>query len=267
MQFSFKLPLVSFFIIAVSSALFFMYRTQNISQPSSDTLIVGIMSGYAPYALTTDAGGFEGFDIDVANQIAEKLNKKIEFKDMGLAALLVALQQGSIDLLISGLCITQERLEAMDMIYYQGQPTTQFPLVFWNQIPDGINSLDDILQKNPSAVICAEPGSAQEKFLLEQYPTLTLKSLSSMNDIVMDLKYGKSYAAFLDPEIVPTLKKNNPELVSLSISLPKKFQTSGCGIAINKKNKDLRDAVIAIIQELNNDGTLAALESKWFTAE
>jgi polar amino acid transport system substrate-binding protein len=262
-NFYFKMILTSFISFAAIFGIFLITRNR-IDSRTSDTLIIGIMSGYAPYALTTDTGGLEGFDIDVANLIGKKLNKKIVFKDMGLAALLIALQQNSIDILISGLCITQDRLSVMDMIYYQGEPTTEFPLAFWQKIPTDITSIDDILTQNPSAVICAEPGSAQEKFLLAQYPQLQLKSLSSMSDIILDLKYGKSYAALLDPEVAPTLKKQNPELIFLTISLPKDFQTAGCGIAINKNNPTLSKAVASIINEFQKDETLKQLERRWF---
>lgn len=231
-------------------------------EKNNDQLIVGVMSGYPPFAQLDEVGNLIGFDIDVATLIAQKLKKQLVIKDMNLAALLISLQQNKIDLILSGLCITQERQDRMAMIYYQGKPRTTYPLVFWNKIPENITKMDD-LKKYPDAIICVEPGSSQEKFLLSFY-FLTTRQISNPIDIVMDLKYGKSLAAILDPDIVPSLQKKNPELKILDVALPLEFQSKGYGIALNKGNKDLVQKVTAIIEELKNDGTLATLEQKWF---
>lgn len=230
---------------------------------TSDKLVVGVMSGYEPYAIVNEKGQLEGFDIDVANSIGQKLKKQVVFKDMSLSALVIALQQNKIDLLISGFSITPEREKQMAMIYYQGIPTTSYPLVFWKNIPEGITTIRD-LKNNPNAVVCVEPGSVQEKFLL-QFDFLQLKTMGVISEIVMDLKYGKSFAALLDPDILPTLKQQVPELVSIDIQLPKEYQSKGVGIAINKKNNDLTQKVAVAVKELRQDGSIPKLENQWFT--
>jgi ABC-type amino acid transport substrate-binding protein len=251
--------------LLVSGALFLLFSAWlNIgsNQNTNNELIVGVMSGYPPFAQLDTQGNLVGFDIDVATLIAEKLGKKLVIKDMNLAPLLISLQQNKIDLILSGLCITQEREERMEMIYYQGKPRTTYPLVFWNKIPEDIAAIND-LRKYPNAVICVEPGSSQEKFLLS-FDSLNVCQISNPIDIVMNLKYGKALAAVIDPDIVPSLCKKNPKLKILDIDLPLEFQSKGCGIALNKKNGDLARKVTAIIDELKSNGVLAALEQKWF---
>jgi ABC-type amino acid transport substrate-binding protein len=247
-------------VLLIMLAVLLLFGT--ISKNDSNQLVVGVMSGYVPFAQFDEQGNLVGFDIDVAVVLARKLNKKLVIKDMNLAALLISLQQNKIDLVLSGLCITPERQKVINMVYYQGTPTTTFPLVFWKQIPKDITTIED-LKKYPEATVCVEPGSAQESFLLS-FDFLNLRQISNPIDCIMDIKYGKSLAVMLDPDIFPSLQQKNLELKVLNIQLPQEFQSKGCGIAINKENKTLVKQVSEIITELKSDGTLKTLEQKWF---
>lgn len=238
------------------------YRFNQKTTPKKPTLIVGVMSGYPPFCQMAPNGQLEGFDIDVAQELARNLNCTLQIKDMSLATLLLALQQNQLDLVLSGLCITQERMRSMNMVYYQGTPRTTFPLVFWKNVPNGVTTVQDCATKC-NAPICVEPGSAQEKFLLS-FPNLALKQICSMSEIVMELKYGKCSAALLDPDIAPSIIKQTPELVTLNVELPSEYQTQGCGIAINKNNNALTAKITALVNTLKANGFLQNAQMRWF---
>lgn len=261
MKFSNTKLIITLIGIIGAATLYWHYGPQ--SAKDNNELVVGIIAGYVPFAMLNETGEVEGFDIDVAKAVAQKLNKKLVFQDMSLSALLIALQQNKLDLVLTSLSITPERQEKMALIHYQGEPTTTFPLVFWEKIPQGITSIED-LQQRTNTTICVEPGSVQEKFLL-QFSSLIVCQVSAMSEIVMNLKYGKAQAALLDPDIYPTLKKQTPQLVKINVPLPKRYQTMGVGIGINKSNTNLIEQVSAIIANLKRDGTLKKLEQRWFT--
>ncbi len=254
-----RILIALFSIVIVAAAGFTWYRSQSTQE---DTLTVGMLSGYPPFMTINAAGEFEGFDVDVAREIAQKLNKKLVIKDMSLASLLLALQQNKLDLVLSGLGMTGARLEKMNMIHYCGNPRKTGYLVFWQKAPSTIKTIED-LKQFPDAVICVEPGSWQEDFLVE-YPFLSLKNMSAMSDIVMDLKFGQSFAAFLDPDIVPSLQAKSPELKVVEIPLNEKYQSAGNGIAINKNNQILTADIARIVNDLKKDNTLKRLENRWF---
>jgi ABC-type amino acid transport substrate-binding protein len=68
-------------IIACFSLLF---GTLFAEEPKpTETLTVGTTSGYAPYVSLDSQGQYEGFDIDFAKLVAERLNKKLVIKDLG----------------------------------------------------------------------------------------------------------------------------------------------------------------------------------------
>ena len=232
------------------------------SQKFSDDLVVGMMSGWAPFMTINTAGEYVGFDVDVAKQLAGKLNKKLVVKDMGaLASCFVALEQSKIDMALSGLDITQDRLKKLNMVPYTGEAVRSFSLLFWKQIPAQIRTIEDF-KNMPNAAVCAEPGSAQDKFL-SKFSFINRKPLPSTTDMVLDLRFGKSVAAILEPQVARRLQKQEPLLVSIDVPLPDEFVVYGMGIAIKKNNVQFAENVKATIQALKQDGLLKKLEIQW----
>ncbi len=254
-----KLTIVasSVLVVALAGRLFFTTKQQNPNE-----LIVGMMSGWAPFMSINAQGESEGFDVDVATQLAKRMGKKLVIKDLGsLATLLLALEQGKIDMIFSGLDITQNRLRQMAMVPYTGSAVTAYQLVFWQKVPTGITTIND-LQKLGRPVICVEPGSSPEKFI-DQFPFIDKKSLPSLAEMLMDVQYGKSLALFVEPQVAARLIKKNPALAQLTIPLPPAFQIYGMGIALKKNNQTLTNQVTTTIRAMRRDGTLKMLETRW----
>ncbi len=245
------------FVLIVCFSWLFLTK---VAKPE-DSLVVGMMSGWAPFMTINDQGNFEGFDVDVAQIIAQKMDKKLVIKDLGsLAPTFIALQQGKIDMIMSGLDITQARLQKMAMIPYTGADVREFMLLFWKEIPAGITSIEDLAKRG--AVVCVEPGSGQEKFL-DSIKGVSQKSLSRVEEMVLDIKFGKSTAMLIEPRVAARIMRLNPELRKMAVALSAEFMTFGCGIAVTKENKQLIDQVTSIINSFKADGTLKALEAKW----
>ena len=79
----------------------------------------------------------------------------------------------------------------------------------------------------------------------------------------MELKYGKSQAAAVDPALVPGLLSKYSEIKVLNLPLPPAEQSLGNGICINKKNTALAQAVRKAVDELQAEGKIEMLEKKW----
>ncbi len=247
-------------IVIVGLLLAMMMRSPQ--KENNNQFVVGMMSGWAPFMSINSEGQYVGFDVDVAQEIAKRMNKELIVQDLGaLASCFVALEQGKIDAIMSDLDITEKRRNMLNMIYYTGDDTTSFDLVFWGNIPKEIKSMED-LRNFSDAVICVESGSAQEKFL-DNYDFVNKKRMNSLVDIVLDLRFGKSLAAIVEPRIAARLKRQNPELQLLPVQLPPAFQVFGCGIAINKNNSGLTDDVTRVVAEMIADKTMKKLEQKW----
>ena len=266
--------IIRMMFIVFSLLAFFVVTKWFFKSPtcrSSDTLVVGMMSGWPPFMSINPQGEFEGFDVDVAQKVADMLGKKLVIKDFGsLSPLFLALEKGKIDMIFSGLDITQERLKKMEMVPYFGEDVTTMNLLFWQSIPAAVKTVEDLAMiKNPSIIF--EPASGiAEKFverIVQNNPGIVTKPIDTLATAVLELKYGKALALLLEPLVAQRLVRQNPELKLLDVPLPQELYVFGCGIAIKKNNSALRSCVEGVIQQLKDDGTIQKLAQKWSLAD
>lgn len=235
---------------------------QSDKRGSSDKLVVGLQSGYPPFEFMDAAGKIVGFDVDLAQIIAERLNKTLVIEDMEFEGEILSLKQGKIDLIISGMNITPSRLKEIWLVPYHGENVTSFSLVFWKEVPAAVQSLEDIARL-PNPTVSVESGSIAESYLAN-YPQIHAKSFQGSLAPLMDVKYGKSVANLVQPDVAEYLKQQHPEIKILSVPLTPEESVLGFGIGIKKGNQQLLNEVQEIIQQLKNSGELQALENKWF---
>jgi ABC-type amino acid transport substrate-binding protein len=257
---NYKIIALGLSFLAVCAAWLLIQHQPN--QKHTDQLIIGTCSGFPPYEMLDNQGNLIGFDIDVAHALAAHMHKQVIFKDMSFDALVLAIKQGTIDIALAGISITKAKLKEVALIHYQGAPITYIPLLFWQHIPDGIATIDD-LQKLSNNTVCVQAGNFEED-ILSHYQCIILKQLSNISDLIMDIKYGKSIAACVDPEVAQALVQQTPALKILHVPLSPNDQPLGQGICIAKHNTPLITHVQTVIDQLKHDGTLAALENKWF---
>ena len=247
-------------LVVMASVWLLVYRQTHVQY--ADQLVVGTCSGFPPYEVLDNQGQLIGFDIDVASLLAQHMNKKLVFKDMSFDALVLAVKQGKIDMALAGVSITKAKLKEIAMVHYQGEPFVSVPLLFWQHIPNGVATIYD-LQKLSNKTVCVQAGNIEEE-IMSHYDFLALKQLEHISDVIMDIKYGKSIAACVDPAVAEALQHEIPELKMLNVPLAPEEQPLGQGICIAKSNKGLFAQVQAIIDQVKHDGTLIVLEKKWF---
>jgi arginine transport system substrate-binding protein len=252
-------------IVALGAGLFFLFSKKSPKGIEEETLIVGLQSGYPPFEWMDKEGSLVGFDVDLAKKIAEKTNKKLIFKDMEFDALIISLQQGKIDCIISGMNITSSRLKAIAMIPYYGEALTELNLVFWGDIPSDISSLKDF--EGESFSISVEAGTISEEYLMKKYPSIPLHTFQGALAPLMDVKYGKSTANLVEPATAQFFARQHENIRLLRVPLASEDQILGFGIGVRKDKKELIQKIKQVIEELKQEGWLQQLEKKWFKKE
>lgn len=248
---------LSLLIILILVGLGFLFFREETSY--HDELVVGLESSYPPFEFMNEKGEVIGFDVDLANRLAEKLGKKLVLKMMEFEGEILSLKQGKIDLIISGMSITPSRLKEIDMIPYYGGENSGFTLVFWGKIPEGITHLEDLAGKSVSV----ESGSISELYL-SHYPSVQVKSLQGSLAPLMDVKYGKSAANLVQADVASYLQEVHPNIAILPLELKEGEQLQGIGIGV-KKGNPLFHEVEKAIKEMKESGELEALKKRWFS--
>jgi len=223
----------------------------------ADDFVVGTSSGYAPFVSLDSQGNYEGFDIDVARLVAERLGKTLVIKDFGsMPSQMLALKQNRIDALIWAISITEERKKNLNMIHYQGDPVTTLPFLFWNKVPKGISTIADLQE------VCVEAGSFQEA-VVASFPQARRKNVEKIMDVLLSLKTNKVMAAAVDPALLPRIQKQYPQMKLINLPIPEAQQALGNGICINKQNTALAQKVQEVVDSLKSEGKIRELEEKW----
>lgn len=223
--------------------------------------MVGTNSAYPPYESIGQNGEIEGFDIDIAKEIAQRMGRKLVLKDMAFDALILALHQGQVDLVLAGMSITPSRQKEIDMIPYQGEPIRSYTLLFSTAVPPNIHGFSDLSKL--SGPIAVQIGNHMEHFL-RQMEGLDIKALEATTEIVMDVEHDKSAVGVFETHIAREVLQKNPNLKPLELPLPKTNWVLGSGIGVKKGNSQLLKEVNQIVNDLRSSKRIQQLEAKWF---
>src|SRR5580692_2706392 len=137
-------------------------------------LHTGVDATFAPHAFPNLAGGYQGFNIDLANEIARRLKRKIVIDYGQYSGLLPAMQAGTYDFIAAPTTVTKERAE--NMLFTEGYLNTDFQFVVKKDTPD-IKALEELKGKtiavNKGAVYDSWARDLAEKigWTVESYGT------------------------------------------------------------------------------------------------
>lgn len=215
-------------------------------------LVVGMSADYAPYEFHyIDENGKDvigGFDVDIANEIANKIGVNLVIQEMDFDALVSALPAGKVDLVISGMNPTEERAKVVDFseVYYN----SKHGILVRAEDADKYQTFADL----EGAKVGVQLGSTQEKIAKTEIPNVNLKQLSNINNLILELKAGKVDAIVMEKPVAEMAVKSNPEL---AVGKPiYEEQTGGNAVGIAKNNPQLLAKVNEVITELNESGKM-----------
>lgn len=165
----------------------------KIDNSTVKTLIVGTSADNPPYEFLAQQQ-LAGIDIDIVNQIANKLGYKIEIRNLDFLSLIPNLQSGNIDIAIAGLTPTPERSNYVDFsIPYL---SAKLAVIYGGNIGI-INNLTDLAGRK----IGVQTGTPQEQIvgdLAKTYPDIIIRSLSSNLLLLEELKNGNLDVVILE---------------------------------------------------------------------
>lgn len=215
-------------------------------------LVVGMSADYAPYEFHyIDENGKDvigGFDVDIANEIANKIGVDLVIQEMDFDALVSALPAGKVDLVISGMNPTEERAKVVDFseVYYN----SKHGILVRAEDADKYQTFADL----EGAKVGVQLGSTQEKIAKTEIPNVNLQQLSNINNLILELKAGKVDAIVMEKPVAEMAVKSNPEL---ALGKPiYEEQTGGNAVGIAKNNPQLLAKVNEVITELNESGKM-----------
>ena len=217
-------------------------------------LTMATNAAFPPYEMTTDAGEFEGIDIETAQAIADKLGLELQIDDMDFDAALLSVQQGKADIVMAGVTVTDERKAVMD---FSDSYATGIQSII---VPEGsdIASPDDLAGKK----IGTQRGTTGYIYCSDDFGDENVVAYDDGLTAVQALNNGQVDAVVIDNAPAQEFVAANPGLVILDTSYAEEDYAIGMA-----KGSSLEDAVNSVLEELKADGTLQAIVDKYITAE
>ena len=226
----------------------------DIETVNPGKLTVATSPDFAPYEFyAIDASGtpkLAGFDIALANYVADYLGLELEVIPVDFNGVLMELQTKSVDLGVAGLSPDPKRESIMDFtdIYYEGGQS----FVCTKANKDKFTSLEDV--NNKDFQIGAQTGSIQVDLAKTHSPNADIIELTKVTDIVAELLAGKLDGAYIETAVAESYAKNYTDLCVV-LDVPYEA-AKGSAIGVSKGNVALKNAVNEAIKSAIASGKM-----------
>ena len=220
-------------------------------------LIVGLDQSTNLFSFRDPVSGqLEGFDVDIAREIARDLvgdPSKVEFRLLTSPERITALENQTVDIVVNAMTITCARAEqiAFSTVYFEASQRLLVPK------DSDIQGPADLAGKR----VCAQVDTTSLATVARVAPAATLLAVQNWDDCLVALQQGQADAASTDNSILAGLAVQDPNLHIVGPSL----EPEPYGIGINKAQDDLVRAVNAGLERIRGDGTWRSLYQKWLT--
>lgn len=229
---------------------------------TSNVLKVGMECNYAPYnwAQADDSNGAvpiknvdnmytNGYDVKVAQKIADSMGKKLEIYSYEWDSLIPGVQSGKLDMIIAGMSPTEERRQKIDFSdnYY----TSNLVIVTKKGTLDDVKTIADLKDKK----IAAQSGTFHLEALTAQTEA-KINELADFSTMLMALSAGTidGYVAE-EPTAMSVCGDKAYSYVALeNNNTGFKVNDDDVSIAVGvKKGSDLTEKINAALKDLDTD--------------
>lgn len=229
-----------------------------IARPEAPTRTLRV--GMEPMSEPTCFMGEEGptgFDVEMALRLGAALNARMELVVLPFSGMIAALESGKIDLIISSLNATPERGEKI-LFSEDYLDTGICVLTRRAALAEGqIASKDQLAGKRVGVL----SGTTMDAIARRDLPGYVPVYYNNFADLPIALKSGKIEAFLMEQPQAWVLVKQQRGVTFL----PEMLSSDAYAVLFAKDRAALCEAFSAEIRKMKADGTLAALDEKWFS--
>ena len=227
------------------------------------TLIIGMEAAYVPYEYFQN-GKIIGYDCDIAAVLCDKLGVKPQFVDTAWAGIIPALYAGKFDCIISGMTITAARAQkvAFSMPYADASNA-----VLVRASDSAVTSASDLSGK----MVGVQLGSAAAVIIQTYAAKLKAEGKPAYAGVKQYDHYPEAYEDLVNKRTDGVVNSISSLMVVMR-DAPGQFKIvpgisdikAYFGMAFRQQDTALRDFANTTLATMKTDGTLDALQKKWF---
>lgn len=223
-----------------------------------ECLTVAVSASTPPYSFyDTDNNELIGFDIDIANEIAKRLKKKVHYETYDFNKIIYSVVSGKVDFGMESMYISKERKEILNFTIPYNYDETKIAI---KDSLNDINTVDEL--KKTDIPIAMRNGTVYPNILnkygfddsrMKIYPTQTDLNIAILNGNASSVVSGYRRLNYLRQHMNLKIKFLEPSVV--------KYQASG--ITVNKDNKKMLKQLNDTLEAMIKDKTYDKIARKW----
>ncbi|MBC2659569.1 amino acid ABC transporter substrate-binding protein [Pseudomonas sp. MSSRFD41] len=221
------------------------------------SLQVAVNQANPPYEFEDSSGVLTGFEVEVVEALAQRLNKNVEFSSMPFNMLFASVQSGRVDIAIGGITITAKRLENV---------TFTQPFIDSNQCVTTLakGTIRDVSQLagKDVGVITGTVGEIWASKAQKEQGFNEIRRYDGNIDPMMDLASGRTSATVNDCPITAWYIKDKPQFTIIH-----QVATGDKNALMLPRNSPLLSQLNQEISRMKTDGSLAGIYRKWFNTQ
>jgi len=221
-------------------------------------LVLGLDASFPPMGFTDETNNIVGFDIDVAQEVCDRLGIELVKQPINWDTKEEDLNLGKIDCIWNGMSINAARAEAMNL----SEAYMKNEMIF--VVPG--NSDVKTMEELKGRTVGVQTGSTAQEILeaSELFKDITVTPLEDNVTLLNQMELGFSDAVFLDSVVAYYyIAENSKDYVVL----PGNLEAEEYAIGFRKADQALRDKVQETIKAMKADGKLAEISTKWFGSD
>ncbi len=247
------LKVVSLALIASISLIAVGCAKKNDSMTSTEgKLIMATNAQFPPYEYH-DGDSIVGIDAEIAQAIADKLNLELVIEDVNFDSIITGVTSGKYDIGMAGMTVTPERQESVNF------STTYATGIQSIIVPEGSEITDIDTLRAGDYVVGVQEATTGDIYMTDDIGDERIDRYTTGADAIQALVSGKIDAVVIDNQPALSYVAANDGLTILDTP----YAEEDYAICINKDNEELLNAINGALEELQSDGTIDAIISKY----
>ncbi|MBB3331602.1 ABC-type amino acid transport substrate-binding protein [Halomonas campaniensis] len=230
-------------------------QARDLPEIREDVFQVANSGAYPPFSFVDTAGNLIGFDVDIAEALADRMGVEVNIQTSPWNGIVAALAGGRFDACICSMSATEERQKAVDFTdaYYSSG------LSIWvREETDDVASIDDFAGKRVGSTL----GETGNQWATEQAEgRWRNQTFQGLPDMLNALTTGRIDVMVADDiPVYVALNENDLPIRQVDVGELPRFPAA---IAVQKGSPELREALNTALAEIREDGTYQAIVDTW----
>jgi octopine/nopaline transport system substrate-binding protein len=247
------------------------------------TVRVATEGAYPPWNATDASGKLIGFEIDLANDLCQRMQVECEIVAQDWEGIIPALTAGKYDVIMAGMSITDERKQVISFSNNYAKTPAYFAVLKDSDLAayehpleaadldeidgDEQAAIDSLKEALDGTTVGVQVATTHANFLAEHLgDTVEIRSYDTQENLDLDLQAGRVDAALASASYwYPLMEtEKGADFALIGPSLNGGPFGAGVGAGIRQEDTDLVEMFNKAIAEAEADGTINRLAQQWF---